>query len=482
MRVNKILYWLYFSGLGLALLYLAINKGLTGDETGTVAIVNNLTYMEIFQEKYLGDFNPFGFYLLNKIFVYIFGENHEVYKAIPVLFYTLSIVLMYKVAYILSNDKEFSLINAVVFSLLPLNLFYALFDRPYSLLSLVSLSLLYLTLSLYKDNNNRTKFFYVITLSVGMYFHFFVGLFTATLFFVGLFFKELRDKKFMTTIFILNITALILFIPELLSFMSKASDVTSIVQEHAKLGYIYKLAFVSYGVLFGMTLAPVSQILILIIAIVMVGLALSVYVNKDMCTDKVNLFSLLFIAISLCLISLTGFARPMYVIFVTPFVSFIIVKLLYQNKIKLFTYLLLGIFVFANYNFIASNSKYFIIPHDTIDYKYYYGDFLASKIDGNTLVVIAPSYNKINFEIYSNYQLNKVLFINPFIDIQEQLTFNESKYSKILVFQEFQNNDIFKDMNKKLNKFISSDLVDKKHRSFIKNTQYSYFKIVEYKR
>jgi len=351
MRVNKILYWLYFSGLGLALLYLAINKGLTGDETGTVAIVNNLTYMEIFQEKYLGDFNPFGFFILNKIAVDLIDIGSVIYKVIPILFYIGSVYILYKISYLLSKDKSFSLINTVVFSLLPLNLFYALFDRAYSYLSLTTLVITYLTVLMYKRNNNKLKLSYVAILSTGMYIHFFVGLFTAILFILLLIFKGTReDIKLLKTIFWLNIISLVLFIPELLSLVGKFSEVAGIVQEHANLGFVYKFAFTLYGSLLGMTLSPINSLVVGFVGVSIALYVVKIFQSKEIFSEPGIQFSLLFIFISVTVISMTGFARPMYVIFILPFISYIIALFFYKYNAKLATISIILLMLWSNYN------------------------------------------------------------------------------------------------------------------------------------
>ena len=79
-RINVLKYFLLFALSGI-LIYLVLNKSISGDETATFAIAS-MQYSDIFFQKYIGEFNPFGYFILNKFFIDIFEPSQTLLKII----------------------------------------------------------------------------------------------------------------------------------------------------------------------------------------------------------------------------------------------------------------------------------------------------------------------------------------------------------------------------------------------------------------
>lgn len=464
--------------LALILFYLAVTKSVTGDETSTAWLASQLSFFDLIHHNYNGEFNPPGFFIINKIFISLFGYHSVVLKSVPLVFYFASIFMLYKVFKALGLRHESLFLPLIIYSLMPLNIYYSVFDKPYSFLLFITNSILFLIIKIRSQPSMQAYFLYFITVSIGLYIHFFTGLIVFLLFLIGLpfFWKE---KNFIKRIFVLNIMCFLVFVPELNFLVSSLGSISEISQSHSSQGFFLKLLFILWGLFFGNTLTPISAIINCLVVIFFTLFLYSYIKNFKALKGKQELwFIFFFCAISIIFISATDIARPMYVIFLTPFLSLMLFKVFEYENNKLLGSLLISLFLISNFNFASQNSKFYVSPQDTINYKQHFN--FNGYISHNDLVIISPSYNESTFKLYNQSHEN-VIYINPYkAEITDQLQTIGNQFQNIYLFEEHQINNISNQLDQFFKDRRKTVLKDFTHSSFLNQEEYSYFKIIKY--
>ena len=402
MRNMKKLFYSYYSTLLLCIFYVILNHSVFGDETSTARIVFDNHFGEIINNKFSGEYNPFGYFFIVKIMVEIFGENNLGLRILSLCGYLVSLFLVHQIIWIWFKKKNFSHLNSFVLSFLPLAFYYSTIARGYSCLLMFCLLNLYWLLKMYHNQHNHWhKILYVLSLSIGLYFHYFLGLFLFILFLCGLCFLNLkRDCKYVSTSLALTGIGVILFIPEFITFLENLDHIAVWQQGYTKLNYLLRLVFVIYGFIFGETLVTTKSVFALLVALAIFFL-ISIKQWRTLFREKEKRFCLMFIVLGALLVSLNRGARPMYLIFALPFFSFLLSSILdraWQEKkyyLRLFMLGTLILFFWSNSNWIMKNSNSFISPQATIDYPSYFQDYVK-ELDQNDLLLVSPSFNDVS--------------------------------------------------------------------------------------
>ena len=477
-RINVLKYFLLFALSGI-LIYLVLNKSISGDETATFAIAS-MQYSDIFFQKYIGEFNPFGYFILNKFFIDIFEPSQTLLKIIPALFYLLSIIFFYKSLRLIGKNQKFSLVAVVLFSFLPINFYFAIFAKPYSFLLFYTNLIIYLSINISISGRLIYKVIYIIASITALYTHFFSGLILFLLFLGQSTFLYHKNLRYLKEIFILNVLISMTLIPELPIIFDMVSQLANVDQNHTANGHGYNFLFVMYGLMFGNTLAPINYFIILYVLLSFIYI-LFIFFSKALYLDKELSVILIATVLLNTILSFTGFARPMYLIFLTPFLVYAITKIAFTYNSKFLLFMLFPLMLASNFNFITNNTKFFVSPMYSIDNQYYYGDFISKNLKNNkSLLIISPSYNKSVFKLYSaKFRDNAELaYVDSFGQLSPYNFNDEQIHNEIYLFIENHSQDIELSLDKLYKK--KEIIIDKKHTSFTTNKEYSFFKIIKY--
>lgn len=470
-----------YSFIALISIFLAFNKSITGDETSTAYLATNLSFSDLIFQNYDGEFNPPLFFIINKILIDYFGYHSILLKSIPLFFFFLSAFIFREtLKYFFKNEFHVNTAT-IIYLITPLNFYYSLFDKPYSFLLLVSNLLIYLSILIKRDPQKKYFIFYLLISVIGIYTHFFTGLIMFLLFITGAPFFWKYHKSFILKIFLLNLLTLLALIPEIFILKDILISVTSIEQPQSESGYLMKIFFLIYGLFFGNTMMPVNIYIISLVILCGFILFITLAFNaKKFSRDPLILFSVIYMTLTILFIGATNIARPMYIIFLTPILIFAISIITFKHHKYYFLPFVLILFIFSDINFISSNSKYYLSPLDTIKYnKFYNFNEIDFKIDEQDVVIISPSYNKSSFALY-NQSINKAIYINPYIKIENQLKNIKLDGNNVHLFYENHNSNLERLLDDHLSDYKKITQVDRKHISFSEKHQYSFFKINSY--
>ena len=463
------------------LFFLALNKSITGDETSTAFLAANLSFHDLFIQNYDGEFNPPLFFIFNKILIDFFGFHSFLLKSIPLFFFFLSaFIFRESLKHFFENDFHIN-VATIIYLITPLNFYYSLFDKPYSFLLLTTNLLIYLSLLIKKNHQKKYYIFYIVTSVVGIYTHFFTGLIMFLIFISGAPFFWKHHKNFVLKIFLLNLLTFFALIPEMFILKDMITTVASIEQPQSEGGYLMKILFLIYGLFFGNTMMPINVLTTSLVFLSCIVFFFTFAYNiKKFFRDPLILFSTVFMTLTILLVGLTDIARPMYIIFLTPILIFLISVISFKHKNHILLPCVLILFIFSDINFITSNSKYYISPLDTINYKKFYNfDEVSFKINTDDIIIISPSYNKSSFALYNDSK-NKIIYINPYDEIEEQLKNINLDNKNIHLFYEHHNSNLEQSLDIYLSNYDKVTQINKSHLGFSSKSKYSFFKINSY--
>ena len=485
------MYIISASLLFLIIILLLKNKSIIGDETVTLNYALNYSFLDILHEKYKGDFNPFLFFILTKLTFLLFKTDWSL-RLVSIFGYFLSIYVYSLILSHFNYSKYQKWTGFSIFSTMPILIQYSIFARPYTLLLLISLLIIYTFIREAKQSNIVNYICYILTLSIGFYIHFFTALFVfifSTS--VYIFYYSRITFTIMRNFVISNFIVFIAILPEINSLFIKVKTISNIQQDISLQPFYKKLAFLIYSLIFAETQVPsiISSILfvLLIIFIILINKNIINNISKiNLERTRIILFSTFFIILSCLVITVTGFPRPMYIIFTIPFISIIINDSITHSvgfTKYIFIIIILFIFTIPTYNNLTNNTSQFVSPQYGIDYKKIIPN-IERLVKPNTVFIISPSFNKPIFQLYSQKGKDEnYIYFNPFEPAQYQIEQLKKYYNRNLIFinEHHNENNVYllkKDLFQKFQ--IKENVIELKHKSYTKNKIYNYFEVINY--
>jgi hypothetical protein len=190
------------------------HHGLSNDELSAWLRTNYDSFADLlnFGVK-TGDMHPAFYQVLLWIWVNIFGDSEIAMRSLSLLFYVLTMLLIYRI-----GSQFYSKMAAILFISLYVGLTFTVlnttFTRPYNTGAFFLMLAFYGILKSKKANHLNWK--YIAFMSIGfagaMYSHYFAFLTAIVLGFCGIFYLKLNNAK---SIFIAGLTATLLFLPHL---------------------------------------------------------------------------------------------------------------------------------------------------------------------------------------------------------------------------------------------------------------------------
>ena len=193
------------------------------DEVHTMIEGNpKMPYDEFYGIMILREQMPHLYYLLVKVFSFIFGHTTFVVRMLSALIGLISVYAIYLLGKEIEN-KRVGLIASLLLCINYFHIFYSQEARPYILLSLFTILSFYRFIRFLRENNFKNAFYYALFSSLMINTHFF-GLFVLfsqyiiILYFLTIIKKEDRNKLFKLS-FISGIITLIFWIPSIKIFL-----------------------------------------------------------------------------------------------------------------------------------------------------------------------------------------------------------------------------------------------------------------------
>ncbi len=401
-------------------LYLMFSRSLCCDEAATVLYAYKYDYSNILS-GIPGEYNPPFFYFLAKFAHHNFGLGAVGIRYISVLSYLVSIIFFYLLMVSYSQDSRLAILASFIFSFLPINLFYSYQARAYSTMLMACTAMLYFCLQAW--TNEKKYFFnlvaYTLFLIFGIYCHYFVGIW-AILLFVGIsvviFVNKFEKKycKYYLRILCANIVALVVFFPEFLRAISYLNEVTNLDFIQGTFPWGARVLFNGYGLLFGEIFKPngwrlgVSAATIISFLLVILGVDLKLLSRKFW-------IALFLFLIGLFVTSYLKVSRPMYGIFLTVPISYLIAVLIYQSRGWFRSIGLAGLVICSAIilsTFVWGNSSSYFAPAYSIKYKEIYLR-LSNLGNKKTALIVSPEWNRSIWKSYAkNDDFAQIIFFD----------------------------------------------------------------------
>jgi len=374
--------------------------------------------------------NPPLFELILHFWIKCFGISPISVRLLPMLFSSLSVVLIYKIG-VLIFEKRIAVISALLFTFSTFQIFYAHDCRVYTLflfLTLCSFYLFFKSIKNYSLNNWRfISFIFVNSLIVyAHYFGFIVWLLQ-----IGIILFFFRTNKIIFKSFILALFfSLVVYVPQLLILFQRFLDSSkngTWLNEPNGIESIYNMLWSFCNV-------PVVTVLV----IILFSLALGKYF-KNIKSIKINIYTwqiIFWFVVPFILMFIISFKIPMfldrYLIFITPAFYFLIslsIRFLFKSKIyfNLVSLILLVSFAFTtSYN--PSKKRQII---ESVN-------FIKKNKTDSTIIIVCP----FDFITTLSYSYNQTFFKeikqdNEYLDLDNNLkrdnVFCVNKIDSILI-------------------------------------------------
>lgn len=454
----------------------AISNSITGDELSTLSIITNNNYFEIISHDYSYDFNPPLYFVLTKFFYSVFPTNLG-FRFVSVISFLLSQL------FVSSMIREKKFFSAIVY-LNPLMIYFGSFGRSYMLSILFVIAIYHLSLELFSQKRFKIQDLFILgsLLSLGFWVNYLIGIYAALLYLLMLFTEKIK-KIYISRLIILLGLCIPILVFETQFLLNYTSTLSGIKQEQSSFGFLFQLFYISYGLLFGETLAPSNRlVLILPVLLLVSGFYMLATAKVRVSKKSLVLISLSILAITFT--SLSNFGRPMYVFYVLPFIPVIIddINSSSDRKKTIPFVLTLGlIYLISNFNYITSNSNFYFSPVSTIEYDKIFKQWNEDK----TLLLVSPSYNVHNYKRFHSSSTKDILFIDHFDEsikesIIKKLECKLPEFERITFIHE-KPNKFIEDIHDVITKEYSLSLKEcKEHKSIMSGLKYCYFSINNY--
>lgn len=136
--------------------FIAINQSLWLDEAIGAIVVKNFSYKEIATKFILADNHPPLYYLTLKAWTDLYGYSEIALRSLSVLFGTLTVVFIYKVAEVYESSKKivFPLLSALLLATSPLHIYYSQEARMYAMAAFLATAAIYYFLRVTKEKGS----------------------------------------------------------------------------------------------------------------------------------------------------------------------------------------------------------------------------------------------------------------------------------------------------------------------------------------
>ena len=248
---------------------LAIEKSFAGDEAATLRILLDYSLIDI-SKGINGEYNPPLFFILLKIITDFTGLSQLSIRSLSIFFYLGSILVVYKILKF-HNVRKLRHWPLIIFTFSPIVVFYSYQARGYMALLFFSILIFYIACILIKNPYSRKiQIMYILSLTLGMYFHYFVLITAIILVLIGftLFIYGNLNYRIFKLFIVLNIISGIIFIPEAFNAFNKYTALKDLDFIQNSFNPLIRSLFLLYGLFFGEAFKPQGFYLLIVIVFV----------------------------------------------------------------------------------------------------------------------------------------------------------------------------------------------------------------------
>jgi len=353
---------------------------------------------------------------IENTWIKILGDSEIALRSLSVLFAILSILVIFKLARYLFNDK-IGLLSAFLFAINPYNIFFSQDATYYTLVVLLSLLSVFFFFKSLKENKKKHWIFYAIFSSLGIYTHYFP---IFLIFFQWIFFILLIKKhKHLIKNFILSqILIFILYLPFLPHFYYQNLYASQYFWLDVFSWFDVPAVLVVFGI--GQTLIRKQSSLYLILPVLFfyfIGFIIPFLIGLFKKINKKNIFLFLYLFIPIITPAiLSSISIPMfqwkYVMLASPAFYILIAKGLANVK-KTAYYLFLGIIIILSF---LSLIHYYTVPIFQEDWRAATSFIEKNSKDGDLIIIHSPQVIH-PFKYY--YEGNLPIKWFPYISFEE---------------------------------------------------------------
>ncbi len=276
--------------------------------------------------------------LLLHFWLQIFGTNIQVARALSVLFYLLTLPVLYKLFKEISTPGV-AKVAVTLFALSPFVTWYSLETRMYTLFTLVAALCHLFYIRVVGSEGRHGKLGYLLTLMVGYYTHYFFFFLVATQFIysLGQLILENTKRTFLTVIGLMA-TALIPFLPWAYYVIRSgtAANTQPLIPPPTSYNIFQTLTLFFFGFQ-----SQFLQGLLVSLWPLLVVLLFFVFTQKRDLPSRFSAYMMTMSTVPLILVFIASFVRPIflprYLIFIIPTLFYLIALLImnYQRKVAL---------------------------------------------------------------------------------------------------------------------------------------------------
>ena len=197
-----------------------LTRGFWGDEAWT-SMISRLPYGEMLKTT-AGDFHPPGYYTVIGIIYKFFPPTEIITRLVSIVFFFLTILVVYKLASYV-RGRQFGILSAAVVAVNPIFFKYAFEARNYTMFAFAATASVFFLLELSKNFNKFRSVSFVFFTTLGVYTHYYM------LFILGAqgLYLLLFDRKIFWRMAGLYTAVGILFLPWLKVLVGQISSVGS---------------------------------------------------------------------------------------------------------------------------------------------------------------------------------------------------------------------------------------------------------------
>src|SRR3990167_6685533 len=148
-----------------------LTRGFWGDEAWT-SLISQLPYKEMLKTT-AADFHPPGYYTIIEAVYKFLPPTEIVTRSISIIFYLLTIFMVFKLASYV-RGKQFGLLSAAVVAVNPIFFIYAFEARNYTMFAFAATGSVFFLIELSKQFTLRRAFAFILFSTLGIYTHYYM--------------------------------------------------------------------------------------------------------------------------------------------------------------------------------------------------------------------------------------------------------------------------------------------------------------------
>ena len=329
------------------------SKSLWTDEVADIG--NSTKDIAVIVEWTNSDIHPPLYYVFSHYWMEVFGKTEHSYRMLSIVFATLSILVTYKIAILLS-DRKIALLTVLILSISPLFVLRGSMIKWYSLATFFGLLSIWGFLRVCNDDKKWVWVIYIVASTCMIYTHYIlISIIVCQHIYIVVFKKEynkILPKWYLSqlAIFLLYLPQISVLIGQILSSPNYGSSAPLAL---GLKGIVVKIAYPLYAFCFGETILPWKFFVTLpasIIYLLLFVKGLKTYFPKR----EVLIFALLFFCVpifflifvcSTILLSESFHTFPGNLFFLLPVFCFVIASGIYSIEKRTFQIFALGVVV-----------------------------------------------------------------------------------------------------------------------------------------